>query len=254
MTPKTPHALDLIAGQYVLGVLSPSARRRLEAKLLQDSALMDAVHQWERLLNPLAHWLPDAPVPDRVWQRINAQLDGQPTHATPTHTPLTTAQPDPQPAGRAANDALWKPWAWLSSAVAAGLAAFIVLQPNTLPQVAPPLQVQAPLRDVAVLNRGDQPAWIVRQQGTQLVLSNLNAAAVPTDRDLELWSIQGSNAPRSLGLVRLQQGQAILSNVATSLMNGDTTLAISLEPKHGSPTGAPTGDVLYVGKVVHRAI
>ena len=63
MTPKTPHALDLIAGQYVLGVLSPSARRRLEAKLLQDSALMDAVHQWERLLNPLAHWLPDAPVP-----------------------------------------------------------------------------------------------------------------------------------------------------------------------------------------------
>lgn len=270
MTTSSPHSLDLIAGHYVLGLLSPSARRRMEAKMLQDSALQDAVHQWERLLNPLAQWLPPVAVPDHVWQNISQRIDGQPSagavmtatspatpnSATPNSTTPTTATPTataPKPtvSTSAANDSLWKPWAWLSSVVAAGLAAFIVLKPSAPIPVAP-AQVQAAVRDLAVLNAGDQAAWIVRQQGDQLILSNLNAASVPTDRDLELWSIQGSNAPRSLGLVRVRQGQAVLPRVAAALISADSTLAISLEPKNGSPTGAPTGEVLYVGKIPQR--
>jgi anti-sigma-K factor RskA len=33
-------------------------------------------------------------------------------------------------------------------------------------------------------------------------------------------------------------------------VKSNVTLAISLEPKNGSPTGQPTGAVLYTGKVV----
>ena len=95
-----------------------------------------------------------------------------------------------------------------------------------------------------------QPAWIVRQQGNALLLSQINNYQVPTDRDLELWSIQGNAAPQSLGVIRIQQGKAILSVAQTRLLAADAILAISLEPKNGSPTGQPTGSVLYTGKVV----
>jgi anti-sigma-K factor RskA len=33
------------------------------------------------------------------------------------------------------------------------------------------------------------------------------------------------------------------------LLDGTAALAVSLEPRGGSPTGAPTGPILYVGKL-----
>jgi anti-sigma-K factor RskA len=111
--------------------------------------------------------------------------------------------------------------------------------------------VQQVIRDVAVLSADDKSAaWVVRQQDQQLVLTDVGAATVPSDRDLELWSIQGSAAPRSLGVIKLKDGQAMLSQVQRDLISKDSILAISLEPTGGSPTGAPTGAVLYTGKIV----
>lgn len=252
------HPLDLIAAQYVLGVLSSSARLRLEARMLQDDAIREAVHAWERRLNPLASTLPTVNVPAEIWQRICAQLDRQhldasSAQAAPAVTPMPAPSTHSAVSTVAANDSRWRPLAWMSSAIAAGLLLFIVLRPNTLPptpaQITAPLQAAA-IRDLAVLSQGDQPAWIVRQQDNQLIVSNLNAAAVPSEHDLELWSIQGDNPPRSLGLIRVKDGQAILPNIPSELISANATLAISLEPLNGSPTGAPTGDVLYVGKVV----
>jgi anti-sigma-K factor RskA len=264
MTDQTSHAqsfeqpLDLIAAQYVLGVLSPSARLRLEARMLQDQSMREAVHAWERRLNPLASTLPTVDVPADIWQRICAQLDRQHLDA-PLAQGVQAVTPIPAQSTRsavsnvAANDSRWRPLAWMSSAIAAGLLLFIVLRPNTLPptpaQTTPTLQAAA-IHDLAVLSKGDQPAWIVRQQDNRLIVSNLNAAAVPSEHDLELWSIQGDNPPRSLGLIRVKDGQAILPNIPSELISANATLAISLEPLNGSPTGAPTGDVLYVGKVV----
>jgi len=34
------------------------------------------------------------------------------------------------------------------------------------------------------------------------------------------------------------------------VLDGTAAFAVSLEPAGGSPTGAPTGPVLYVGKLV----
>jgi anti-sigma-K factor RskA len=252
------HPLDLIAAQYVLGVLSSSARLRVEARMLQDDGIREAVHAWERRLNPLASTLPTVNVPTEIWQRICAQLDRQiiddpVVHSASTATPTVPQSTRANVSTIATNDSRWRPLAWMSSAIAAGLLLFIVLRPNTLPptpaQITAPLQATA-IRDLAVLSQGDQPAWIVRQQDNQLIVSNLNAAAVPSEHDLELWSIQGDNPPRSLGLIRVKDGQAILPNIPSELISANATLAISLEPLNGSPTGAPTGDVLYVGKVV----
>lgn len=246
--------LNLIAAQYVLGTLSASARLRFQSRLQQEPDLRVLTHAWERRLNPLTHLLVPQDVPAKIWQNIEARLDGMTTAQPPIS--LNTQQPPtlPQAAPKAAaNDRFWQPWAWASSAVAAGLALFIFVRPEVMPLVQTPVVAQqVPVsHDVAVLSTDkNSPAWIVRQQGNALVLSALNAQAVPSDRDLELWSIKGSTAPRSLGVIHIKEGQATLPQIAADLIARDVTLAISLEPKNGSPTGQPTGAVLYTGKIV----
>jgi anti-sigma-K factor RskA len=56
----------------------------------------------------------------------------------------------------------------------------------------------------------------------------------------------GSNAPRSLGLISAA-GATVVKQA--SLPAGTDHLAVSLEPPGGSPTGAPTGPVLFVGRL-----
>ena len=63
---------------------------------------------------------------------------------------------------------------------------------------------------------------------------------------LELWAAAGQGAPRSLGLISAD-GASVVKKAA--LPPGTDHLAVSLEPPGGSPTGAPTGPVLFVGKL-----
>ena len=97
-----------------------------------------------------------------------------------------------------------------------------------------------------------EPVWIVRvtNDGQQLKLTSLDLPNVPTDRDLELWAIADS-APESLGVMRVVNGQVELIFSAKQKQRFDQgkVLAISLEPKGGSPTGSPTGAVLFTGKL-----
>ncbi|MFZ3193054.1 MAG: anti-sigma factor [Moraxellaceae bacterium] len=249
-TAAAEYPLSLIAAQYVLGVLSGSARAQVQTRMLHDIALRDSVYQWERKLNPLASLLPEQPVPAHVWQAIERQLGhAAPVVATP---PLQMTQ---QPSTQApANDvSRWKLWTGLSSAVAAGLALALMLRPDTvITPTEPPILVAQPaaIRDLTVLVDADNvPTWIVRQQEQQLLLSSLTAQQIPSDRDLELWTIQGDQAPKSLGVIPVRDGQAVLGNIASTLVSADSVLAISIEPKNGSPTGAPTGAVLFTGKI-----
>jgi len=66
--------------------------------------------------------------------------------------------------------------------------------------------------------------------------------SVPNDKDLELWALaQGEMRPRSLGILPPSGRQL------TAKLTPNTQLLVSLEPKGGSPTGQPTGPVLYGG-------
>jgi anti-sigma-K factor RskA len=169
------------------------------------------------------------------------------------------------PANDAAQPALtdvrykrWKTWAGFSSAIAAALALFIVFDPSdVVPMVHLPSSqtIAQQVQDIAVLSSSDKtPAWIVRREQDQLVLLNLNAAAVPQQHDLELWTIQGNQPPQSLGVLQMRNGQAVLSNIRAGQISKDSVLAISLEPVGGSPTGAPTGEVLYTGNIAKATV
>jgi anti-sigma-K factor RskA len=84
-----------------------------------------------------------------------------------------------------------------------------------------------------------------------LMIKAVDERPIATDKDLQLWALPAGENPRSLGLVGAS-GKSWLKLAS----NGDTelgtipALAVSLEPKGGSPTGGPTGPVLYAGSCI----
>ena len=107
---------------------------------------------------------------------------------------------------------------------------------------APLLAAIAPTGKGEPLAAAYDPAHgVVRIDGT---------VAVPAGRSAEVWAIQGSAAPRSLGVMPAgAQAKMTVPAELRSAMVADTVLAISIEPAGGSPTGAPTGPVVAAGKL-----
>jgi anti-sigma-K factor RskA len=106
---------------------------------------------------------------------------------------------------------------------------------------------------VAVLAGGDaKPVLMatVERGGRVLLVKAISPIAVPPGRSLELWALPDGKPPRSLGLVDAAGVVRIaLPAPAVDAFQGVPALAISLEPSGGSTTGAPTGPVLYSGRI-----
>ena len=91
----------------------------------------------------------------------------------------------------------------------------------------------------------------VSADGRALVTKPLMNVSLEANRVLELWSVPPQGAPRSLGLISASGATVVpRGKLPEALLKGGTAaLAVSLEPPGGSPTGVPTGPVLYAGKL-----
>jgi anti-sigma-K factor RskA len=77
-----------------------------------------------------------------------------------------------------------------------------------------------------------------------LTIQPLQKVALASDRSLELWALKKDGPPASLGVIAADK----LTAVNRQALPKDTKgLAVTLEPLGGSPHGAPTGPVLFVG-------
>ncbi|TDH59832.1 RNA polymerase subunit sigma-70 [Dankookia rubra] len=228
MIPTDPQEREALAGEYVLGTLDARLAAEVAAALPSNIALREVVAAWEARLAPLtALAAPEAPPPD-LWRKIEAALPG----AAPDEAP------EPRPGFGARWGRLWQGWAIGASAVAAGLAGFILLQPDPPPRLM-----------TVLLTSGDQPAWVVEaQRGGALRLASLNPQPVDADRVLQLWALpQGATAPTSLGLIPAA-GEVTVTPETLRPQPG-MLIEISLEPPGGSTTGRPTGPVLFIGRL-----
>jgi anti-sigma-K factor RskA len=227
-----PERADLLAAHYVAGTLRGAARHRFEALLPGHPALRQAVVAWQARLMPLTGVIePEAP-PPQVWQRIEAQLWPAPPAAAAA--PLTQAL------------SFWRGLAGLASVA---VLALLVWLANPAPLPAPLVIVLEATPDAPP---GDN-AFVasVSGDGRALVARPLQPVSVQSDRVLELWSVPPQGAPRSLGLIS-SQGVTVLprERLPKALLEGATdALAVSVEPPGGSPTGTPTGPVVYAGKL-----
>ena len=108
---------------------------------------------------------------------------------------------------------------------------------------APPVQRSTP--GPALLAKARFVAS-VSADGRGLVLKPLDALPIDADRALELWAVPPQGAPRSLGLVAKDASTRV---IRVELLKNTAAFAVSVEPSGGSPTGAPTGPIISVGKL-----
>ena len=131
---------DLMAGEYVLGVLNAERHAEAQARIARDRAFAAQVAAWEDRLTPLTEDVAPVAVPSHVWRRIEVALFG----------------PEPQKRG------LWDSlpfWRWLGAGASATAAALVaVVLTMSPPQTAPSL--------VAALQASSSdPSYVVKVDG-----------------------------------------------------------------------------------------
>jgi anti-sigma-K factor RskA len=218
--------IDALAGEYVLGTLGAGERRTAEARLASDPDFRAAVAVWESRLQPLADGAAPVAPPDGLLERVLDRIDGEDRSPAAHVVALRRAV------------RRWRLTSAIVGAAAAALAGVVVLDLAAPPQ---------PAEFVAVLTaEGAAPKFVATVNVAAGTLSIRRVGeAPPPDKSYELWAIEPGRDPQSLGVV----DQASLSR--TLDQSPDTlTLAISLEPAGGSPTGAPTGPVVFSGTLV----
>ena len=215
------------AGEYALGLLSRDEARAFEARLVGEPDLRALYAAWAEEFAVLADDIPEEAPRHAVRERIEAELFGAPDKGIWARLGL----------GRGL----------IGLAVATALA-FVVFGTDLLERgpVAPDTPTQ--VAEIAAEDGTLVLAAAYEAETGRLFLDRQEGEARP-GRVLELWLIEGGNAPVSLGVLPEDpQAEVIVAADRRELLSGGV-LAISDEPPGGSPTGAPTGDVLAVGPV-----
>jgi len=163
-----------------------------------------------------------------VWRRISDRLDRRRSVV----------------AGAWHRLSFWRSLTGFASVAAIGLA---VLLASPRPTAPPIVVVLAPTGAAA---SGTSAAPIVASisgDGATLVTRPIVPVAAQPDRSLELWAVpRDGTSPRSLGV--LPSGSGATVALRGKVLAGVDTLAVSVEPQGGSPTGKPTGPIVYAGK------
>ncbi len=224
-----PEGDDLIAAEYVLGVLPAEERRAVARRIETDKAFARLVARWQHHFDPLNEHFAEASAPHYLKSRIDHRLFG--TEETQASLPLWSSV------------IFWRGLAFAALALAViGFGRDLIEFPATkpAPQLVASMEADgSPVRTMAIFD-----------EQTRKLKVTIVAGDMPQDRSLELWLIAGNESPVSLGLIKAPQVTEfdLPQPVAAKLRDG-TTLAISVEPVGGSPSGAPTGAVVAAGTV-----
>lgn len=216
---------DALAAEYVLGLLEPDERRRLEDRLAGSASLRAAVARWGEdlasLLDDVAPVAPPAGVEAALMRRLFPQ------------------------ARRG-----WLAPGRLIPSLLGGLAAALLV----LWLVDPGLLTRAPegpvLAATVAAEDGSIRVAARFEPGAEVVEVRLEAGAAPAGRVLQLWLLPegGQGAPESLGVLPEGGGTLPVPEALREAVAGGV-LAISDEPPGGSPEAGPTGSVLATGPV-----
>lgn len=218
---------QLLVAEFVLGLLGPAEHARVAAMIDADPALAAERDFWASRFASLDEQFVETAPPASVLPRLEKRLfAGAPR------------------VGWWESLALWR------SLTAGAL---------TIAVVATGLAFMRPAADVSTLTtqlvaaleeQGSDVRFIALYDGSGAVrLTALSGSETP-DKDLELWAIQGDQAPISMGVIPVNERSSVeLSEKVRQGWGAGSVLAITLEPKGGSPNGEPTGPIVAKGEV-----
>jgi len=217
--PVSPDPSDTeIAAEYVLRVLKPDAHRAAAMRCVTDPAFAAEVRYWEDRLSMLADELEAVEPKPETKTVLMRRLFGQ------EHSQIS-----------AAGARIWQGLAALGFAAAAALAVIAFAPGDTGPGTSSD-------RFVAELTVADESTrmFAVVQPASGTVDIAWTARNQPEDREIQL-PVSIAVLPRGR-TATLELPAELIQDLAQN--SEGLTLVLSDEPIGGSPTGAPTGDIL----------
>lgn len=225
---------DAEAGELALGLLDGEERGAALRRVLAEPTFAARVEGWRSRLAALFDLWPEVSAPPHLAARIEASLDSA-IAGTPTSAPIRRFP--------------WPALAAVTSAIAACLLLFVMVRPEAPAPVSQPIPVARPTSVmVAMLGDAKAPVAAIYNPATG-ALRVAAGPGVPHAHVAELWVIGGDGVPHSLGLLSGHQTSLSPTHVDRGRITPGSTLAISVEPAGGSPTGLPTGPVVATGVV-----
>lgn len=221
----------ITAAEYALGLLSDQQEKAFEAQMSTDPELKSAYIYWSERLATLANEWPEHVPPEHVKAKIDDFLRAE----TNTVVELPSSM-DKHSKEKNSRSPIW------------GIAAALVLalgmwwlSPNTF---------EANYQTYLTSSTSDLVIDVLVDVDDQTIKITPIKGQPAEQGDYELWVAVGDGAPISLGVLDI-------TNSAQFSLDGDwidnldnAHMAISLEPKGGSPTGQPTGPVLAVADTI----
>lgn len=223
MTEPTIPADDIAAAELALGVLDGEERAAALRRMLAEPDFARDVERWRDHFGVMFDGVAEVAPPTRLFGKIEARID---------------------PPRRETNP--WKPTAIAASLAALAMTA-VALRPVEAPVAPAPQVAAAPMIAAMALTdaSGSQPAMYDAAAG---MVKMPGPMPIPAGKAAQLWVIEGDQPPRPLGTFH-STGPGTYEAEAKmgAVIKPGSTLAISIEPMGGSPTGAPTGPVIASG-------
>lgn len=234
--PMTPEERGALAAELALGLLEGEDRARARSLAQTDAGFGQDVGRWSGWLATMLDEVEPAEPPQGLWSGIERRI-GLPAEAGSNVVQLRKRV------------SRWQGIAAGATALAASLAVVLVTQP---PKAVAPVETRAPDPMVAMLADDRDGMKLVASWdpgSRRLILAASDMPAEP-GRSHELWVIPADGTPRSLGTMPdSPRTHMRLTQTLSERLQRGATLAVSVEPAGGSPTGLPTGPVIASGKL-----
>lgn len=249
---SSPELVDHLASNYVMGLLSPLVKKRVET-LRRDfdyRQIDQRINFWEQRLSPLNDETPDlAPLP-QTWKNIQAIVN---------HGQVST-QDARQARVQTTNESWWQTysfgkWSGAFSFIICVVIGFALLKPTDVQNNTG----FGALSYLAVLEDDNQNPQVVATtygESKQLVLDILSLPAIDPEETFELWvTSKTDNQTRSLGEIPIGQTSfdRLLTEAEWRLIVDSSYLVISIEDEGGSAIGEPSESIISKGLCIRLA-
>lgn len=220
-----PRDDDLLAAELVLGLASEGDLTTGRRRIATDGAFAQKVVFWQERFTAMTDGIEPVKPPKRLKKKMLARVFPK------ERTSL-----------------FQRVWLWqgvtAASLLFAGYLGVQLLEINTRPSGQPTVLAAKLVSDTSPL----EVLAVVEPVKHEIALRRIAGEDIP-DRDYELWAILPDQAPVSLGVIPESGTVRLLVPPELRSQAAQITLAISDEPVGGSPTGAPTGDVVAAGEM-----
>lgn len=228
-----PEADDLLAAELAFGLLDPRDRADAERRVALEPALASSYQKWQDYAVALAAGSAEQP-PSSLWPSIQARMAANDTTALPTRAALRR----------------WQAGTIVAIAAALALGALALQRPSPSPAPRPAVTRDAPPLVAILKGEASKAVVVISFDRSSNHLSTVPTALRIGDHSAELWVIPKGGKPSTLALVATDKPDwTPATHAAKALIREGAVLAISVEPRGGSPTGQPTGPVILSGTV-----